>query len=757
MCNGLLLRFHSPPPLTIYPPESSAANPSQIPTIRSFIPDLLSRGVLRRILSPQPLFYSRLFLVRKKDGPFRLVIDLSRLNKCLEVPTFRMETVSSIASGIIQELWGCTIDLQDAFFNVPVSWVFHKYLAFILDGAVYVFQYLPFGLAVAPWAFSRVVRPIKGHCHLLGIRLHSYLDDFIVLQLSRKALRRDTSTILDLFQSLAIAVNVKKSHLTPSQTVEYLGVIFHLDTLTLSLTSSKVQSISSLCNSLMHSSCQSRRELEHLIGVLNFASYLVPLGRLRLRPLVSWMNSNTSTSTRDLPVPLGAPFKSALRMWLDKDYLRSHVPTFVPPPSLQLMTDASLTGWSGVLLPLSVSGYWPPSCTGSPIHWLELMAVMLSTTLRSAAARQPCPGDVGQHHHGLMSLTPRLLPFRNYDVPDPGYIGVLPTSLHYTGPQTSQRELECLRRPRIPHWSNCHRMVSGPFNLPVALRPGWSVSSGPVCHQGQRAASGVRLSIPRPISCGNQRVLPALERLDINLPVPSGQGAAQGSVLPMPIQRAGHPSRPLFCSIRLVSIPPPEGSGPGPSSGIPLLVAAHQGGQGAALQPLGLQASRVVTMRMGLIKSGLDTGTVDMLLLAHKDSTTSQYQGVWEKFMAFLSRKRLSVSDMSVGVVCNFLHYQASVMGRKYRTLSNYRSALRLPLIYACNIDVKCLTSDLFLRGAYNFRPPVKAKPMPKWSLNMLLRFLSGPLFEPLDSASHDLHRRPSVSSSLLLDAGLAR
>ena len=126
-----------------------------------------------------------------------------------------------------------------------------------------------------------------------------------------------------------------------------------------------------------------------------------------------------------------------------------------------------------------------------------------------------------------------------------------------------------------------------------------------------------------------------------------------------------------------------------------------------------------------------------MLLLAHKDSTTSQYQGVWEKFMAFLSRKRLSVSDMSVGVVCNFLHYQASVMGRKYRTLSSYHSALRLPLIYACNIDVKCLTSDLFLRGAYNFRPPVKAKPMPKWSLNMLLRFLSGPLFEPLDSASH--------------------
>ncbi|CAL4120872.1 unnamed protein product [Meganyctiphanes norvegica] len=217
---SLVAKRPSGPPIGLLcPPEFSAANPSQIPNIMSFIPDLLSRGVLRKITSPQPLFYSRLFLVRNKDGPFRMVIDLSRLNKCcLEVPTFRMETVSSIISGIIQELWGCSIDLQDAFFNGPVSWVFHKNLAFILDRVLYVFQYLPFGLAISPWAFSRVVRPIKGQCHLLGIRLHSYLDDFIVLQLSRQALRRDISTILDLFQSLGIAVNEKKSHLTPSQT-----------------------------------------------------------------------------------------------------------------------------------------------------------------------------------------------------------------------------------------------------------------------------------------------------------------------------------------------------------------------------------------------------------------------------------------------------------------------------------------------------------------------------------------------------------
>ena len=50
----------------------------------------------------------------------------------------------------------------------------------------------------------------------------------------------------------------------------------------------------------------------------------------------------------------------------------------LPRPALQLMTDASLYGWSGVLLPQSVSGVWPPSCQGMSINWLELMAIKLS-------------------------------------------------------------------------------------------------------------------------------------------------------------------------------------------------------------------------------------------------------------------------------------------------------------------------------------------------------------------------------------------
>ena len=375
MTNGLRLRFHTTPPLALQPPPSSVSSGSHLPHIRNFIPNLLSRRVIRRVLFSRPLFFSRLFVVPKKGGSLRLVIDLSRLNKFLVVPTFRMESVWTIAAGWVEALWGITVDLEDAYFNVPISVDFQQYLAFVVDGIVYVFLRLPFGLALAPWAFHRVMRPIKGFCHRQGLQLHSYLDDFFLLHRSLQDLHKDTTYLLEVFASLGVSVNFRKSNLTPSRKVEYLGVLFHLDSGTLSLPTGKVTHIHSLCRSLLVKSHLSRRQLEHLVGTLNFASQFVPLGLLHLRPLVSWMNFHTSPATRDLPVPLDSLFKSHLRVWVGMDLMHTSVPMSLPAPSVNLMTDSSLYGWSGIVLPHSTSGAWPPAYSGMSINWLELMAI----------------------------------------------------------------------------------------------------------------------------------------------------------------------------------------------------------------------------------------------------------------------------------------------------------------------------------------------------------------------------------------------
>ncbi|CAL4093496.1 unnamed protein product [Meganyctiphanes norvegica] len=389
MTGGLRLHFRSPPPLSLLPPPRAIPNPSQLPAIRSFLPGLLSRRIIRKIYFPRLLFFSRLFLVGKKGGSLRLVIDLSLLNQFLFIPSFHMESVPLIASGIVDPLWGCTLDLEDAYYHVPVNWFFQMFLAFVIDGQVYVFQYLPFGLSTAPWAFNRVMKPIKSHLHQLAFRVHSFLDDFLFLHSRRDGLEDLTEYALSLFRKLGFRINLKKSFLSPSQTIEYLGVIFHLDSLTLSLPQAKIRSITSLCLDTLALSHRSRRQLESLIGLLNFASSLVPLGRLRLRPLISWMNSHSVPSSRDLPVPLLPPFKSLLEIWSNPTFLSTPVPMTVPTPTIQLMTDASLSGWSGVILPYTVSGTWPLDYSSQSINWLELMAIFFlsPTFFHSSEAR----------------------------------------------------------------------------------------------------------------------------------------------------------------------------------------------------------------------------------------------------------------------------------------------------------------------------------------------------------------------------------
>ena len=188
MTEGFRLDFGTEPVLSLEPPPHVLMKEEVTARLMTFIPKWLATGVVREIKIKIPLWFSRLFTTPKKNGKLRPVIDLSELNRLLKIPTFRMETVSIISKAISGILWACSVDIEDAYFHVPMDWDFHKYLAFRLRGRTFVFQYLPFGLSPAPWAFSRVIKPIKRHLHSLLITIFSFLNDFIIFASSPTAL-----------------------------------------------------------------------------------------------------------------------------------------------------------------------------------------------------------------------------------------------------------------------------------------------------------------------------------------------------------------------------------------------------------------------------------------------------------------------------------------------------------------------------------------------------------------------------------------
>ena len=137
-----------------------------------------------------------------------------------------METVAQVSKCILENLWGIIIDLKDAFFLIPIAWPFHKYFAFVIDGRILVFQFMPFGLSIAPWAFTRVMRPIMREIHSKGVMSFCLLDDFLITAMSPNKLIQKSKEIMKLFQNLGIQVNWEKSNLIPRQQIEYLGVNF---------------------------------------------------------------------------------------------------------------------------------------------------------------------------------------------------------------------------------------------------------------------------------------------------------------------------------------------------------------------------------------------------------------------------------------------------------------------------------------------------------------------------------------------------
>ena len=95
-------------------------------------------------------FFSPIFVVPKKDGGWRPIINLKTLNSYVETKHFKMEGIYTLRDILKPgDLMG-KIDLKDAYFSVKIDIKHRKYLRFHWKGKSYQYRALPFGLATAP-------------------------------------------------------------------------------------------------------------------------------------------------------------------------------------------------------------------------------------------------------------------------------------------------------------------------------------------------------------------------------------------------------------------------------------------------------------------------------------------------------------------------------------------------------------------------------------------------------------------------------
>ena len=99
----------------------------------------LKKGAIQETSVKKDQFSSNLFLIGKKDGENRPVINLKNLNAFIPYLHFKMKVLHLLKDMLKEKDYLCKIDLKDAYVCVPLRQKHRKYIRFCWEGPLYEF------------------------------------------------------------------------------------------------------------------------------------------------------------------------------------------------------------------------------------------------------------------------------------------------------------------------------------------------------------------------------------------------------------------------------------------------------------------------------------------------------------------------------------------------------------------------------------------------------------------------------------------
>ena len=263
---GFQIQFQSFPVQKTLP-RSSLQN---CKLVNEEIETLLHKGAIKRVPFDDQAFYHRMFLVSKKGGGQRPVLDLSPLNKFIPTEHFKMENLMTIKAIINKGDYMINIDLTDAYLTVPMHPDSQKFLRFLWQGQSYQFVTMPFGLNVAPRVFTKLMKPVIAWLRGQGVRMIIFLDDILILAPTVETMNQHARMTISLLESLGFLINYKKSTLVPTQRILFLGMLIDSTTMEFILPTEKSENIQRECRNLLKTQQPSIRQISRVLGLLEF-------------------------------------------------------------------------------------------------------------------------------------------------------------------------------------------------------------------------------------------------------------------------------------------------------------------------------------------------------------------------------------------------------------------------------------------------------------------------------------------------------
>ena len=727
----------SPPPLARTPvsfPTYRAGSP-RAQALRQEVEAMLATGALEIARDPGPGFYSRLFLVEKATGGWRPVIDLSHLNDFVQLTPFKMETVASVLLSVREGDFLASLDLKDAYFQIPIHGSSRKLSGFMSEGTVYQFKALCFGLSTAPQVFTRVFAAVSAWAHSRGIRLLRYLDDWLVLSSSEKKTKESIRELLSLCRTLGIVINEKKSDLVPSQSVRYLGMTIDTGAGKVFPSLARVEKFLTVAERFCSMQSPPAQLWQVILGHLASLERLVPHGRLRMRSL-QWhlkMHWSPESDPPSLPVALPEEARRDLSWWMVRDHLLVGVRFGTPAPVSAPVFGRVFVG-VGCSPPRSkrVRGVVRPGEVVAHQSSRNEGPLSGSSGFSRRGSRSPCDRDVRQLHGcGVRQQT------GGHGVQVPMFVDQPPSEMdgEFRRPsrcEVSSRRVQRPGRCSQPSRASCgDRVVSPPSGgESTSSCVGQSVHR-PVCDLPQREAAPVLLACPG--SPGRLRgcVSPSLGRPG-SVRVPSLSSGRSGD-RPRPGVVACHDDSGRASLAREGVVRRLSASTDPTTPGSTLL------GQTASAAPLQsvpsrrprAEPSRVATLQRHYRKSGFSGRAARVLSGVLRESSSRLYQSRWKIFCGWGRGRSVAPVNASVPAVVDFLIHLRQDKGLSVSAVKGYCSALNSVLALK-GLDLAASREiTTLLRSFARSVNPVELRP-PAWDISLVLQSLTGAPYEPL-------------------------
>ena len=255
------------------------------------IKDLLTGGYVEKVLE-KPKVCSPLSVVVTGSGKKRLVVNLRHVNQYLWKQKFKYEDLRVAMTLFDQGELMFTFDLKSGYHHVEIVKHHRQYLGFRWGEVYYQFAVLPFGLASAPYAFTKLLRPLVRYWRAKGLKIVLYLDDGICAVKGLHEANVASQWVQSTLRQAGLVVNEAKSSWVPCSTVQWLGFVVDMEQGCISVPPNKVSALRADLKTSLEAGVVEARVLASVIGkIISMGLALGLVSRFRTRSMYALLGA----------------------------------------------------------------------------------------------------------------------------------------------------------------------------------------------------------------------------------------------------------------------------------------------------------------------------------------------------------------------------------------------------------------------------------------------------------------------------------